>query len=112
MEISKHTLAGPGVTALETPNKEGVIAPEYLVVHFTAGRSAQASVDWLCNPAARASAHVVIGRDGKICQLVPFNLKAWHAGVSAWAGRTGLNSCSIGVELDNAGKLQKVGNRY
>ena len=29
--------------------------------------------------------------------------RAWHAGVSKWRGRTGLNDYSIGIELDNNG---------
>lgn len=55
---------------------------------------------------------MVIGRDGEIFQLLPFDLKAWHAGKSYHAGRVNLNDCSIGIELDNAGELQRVGDRY
>lgn len=58
----------------------GVITPEYLVIHFTAGRNAQSAIDHFRDPSARVSAHVVIGRQGEICQVVPFNRKAWHAG--------------------------------
>ena len=112
MEVSNHRLVGAGVTQVDTPNKSGPITPEYLIIHYTAGRSGQSSVNHFLNPAAQASAHLVIGRQGEIWQLVPFNQKAWHAGVSAWSGRSGLNSFSIGIELDNAGKLQKVGDHY
>ena len=45
-------------------------------------------------------------------QLLPFDVKAWHAGKSFHAGRVNLNDCSIGIELDNAGELQRVGDRY
>jgi len=110
MKIRNHRLQG--VTYVETPNKGGPIEPQYLVFHFTAGRNAQASIDWLRNPQAQASAHLVVGRDGSITQLVPFNLKAWHAGASHWEGLTGLNSYSIGIEMDNAGRLTKVGTTY
>jgi N-acetylmuramoyl-L-alanine amidase len=64
------------------------------------------------DPEAKASAHIVLDRSGKIWQMVPFRRKAWHAGTSAWAGRHGLNDFSIGIEIDNAGRLQKVGSRY
>jgi N-acetylmuramoyl-L-alanine amidase len=79
------------------------------VIHFTAGRSPQESVSWLTNAAARASAHLVIGRDGSVTQLLPFDRVAWHAGASEWEGLSGLNRHSIGIELDNAGRLTRQG---
>ena len=90
---------------IPTGNAGGPLTPEFLVMHYTAGGSAKGAIDWLCNPASKASAHLVIGRDGSVTQLVPFNRQAWHAGRSRWQGRTGLNKCSIGMELDNAGLL-------
>jgi N-acetylmuramoyl-L-alanine amidase len=110
MKISNHWLQG--AKRVETPNRSGPIEPSYLIFHFTAGRSAQQSIEWLCNPQAQASAHLVLGRDGSLTQLAPFNVKTWHAGVSHWEGLTGLNSHSIGVEMDNAGRLTKVGSSY
>jgi N-acetylmuramoyl-L-alanine amidase len=112
MDIRDHRLVDTDVTMLDTPNKDGQINPEYLVIHYTAGRSGESSVSHFQDPAAQASAHLVIGREGKLWQLVPFNMKAWHAGISSWAGRDGVNNFSIGIELDNAGKLQKVGEQY
>ena len=105
LRIVAHLLKGRTVNFVETPNKGGVIDPKYLVFHYTAGRNAQASIDWLTNPDAKASAHLVVGRDGKITQLAPFNIKTWHAGRSAWDGLSGINTHSIGVEMDNAGPL-------
>ena len=112
MEIRDHVLVDTGVRIVDTPNKGGTITPEYLIMHYTAGVDADSSVQHFCTPSANASAHVVIGRDGRVCQVVPFNRRAWHAGESAWAGRDGLNGFSIGIELDNAGKLVKVGDQY
>ena len=97
---------------VESPNRGGTIQPRFLIIHFTAGRSAQSSIDWLTNSAAKASAHVVIGRDGLITQLVPFNRRAWHAGRSSWRGLDGMNDYSIGIELDNAGELTHQGNQW
>jgi N-acetylmuramoyl-L-alanine amidase len=34
---------------------------------------------------------------------VPEARRAWHAGVSAWDGEPDVNSCSIGIEIANAG---------
>jgi N-acetylmuramoyl-L-alanine amidase len=109
--LSNHRLEGNKVNYLETPNTSGPIQPQYLVFHYTAGRSAQASVDWLTNPAAKASAHLVVARDGTITQLAPLTTKTWHAGVSHWDGRTGLNQYAIGIEMDNAGPLTAMGDK-
>ena len=111
MEVRDHWLFGENVVLEETSNMGGGITPEYLVMHFTAGRSAESSVTHFKDPSVQVSAHVVIGREGGIWQVVPFNRKAWHAGQSAWAGREGLNGFSIGIEFDNAGKLTKVGEK-
>ncbi len=48
----------------------------------------------------RVSSHVYIRRTGDIIQFVPFNRRAWHAGVSSFAGRSGCNDYSIGIELE------------
>ncbi len=110
MKIKAHKLFqddGSPVPFKRSPNQSsGTISPRFLVMHYTAGASAESSVQWLTNPAAKASAHLVIGRDGSITQLVDFNRKAWHAGKSSWRGVIGLNSYSIGIELDNPGILQ------
>ena len=86
--------------------------PHLIVVHYTAGASLESSVNWLSDPRAKASAHLVIGKNGDIVQLVPFNKKAWHAGKSSWKGKTNINKYSIGIELDNAGKLIKRADGY
>lgn len=116
MFVKNHRLFKGETSAVEfvrSPNYQGDIQRlEYLVIHFTAGISAASSISWLTDPRAKASAHLVIGRDGSITQLVPFNKRAWHAGNSAWASRIGLNSYSIGIELDNAGKLHRVGQQW
>jgi N-acetylmuramoyl-L-alanine amidase len=112
LSIQDHLLQGDQVTQRQTPNRGSPLVPQYLVMHYTAGSSASSSADWLCNPAAKASAHVVLGRAGEIIQLAPFNVVTWHAGISHWAGLTGMNNFSIGIEMDNAGILRKVGDRY
>jgi N-acetylmuramoyl-L-alanine amidase len=112
LSIEDHRLVGDDVSFVETPNQGGALAPRYLVFHYTAGKSATSSINWLTNPESKASAHIVLGRDGSITQLAPFNVKTWHAGVSHWDGLSGLNSYAIGIEMDNAGPLTKVGNKY
>jgi N-acetylmuramoyl-L-alanine amidase len=77
--------------------------PELIVIHYTAMESAQAAIDWLCNPEAEVSAHYVIAPGGKITQLVAEEMRAWHAGVGSWQGKGDVNSRSIGIELSNKG---------
>jgi AmpD protein len=48
----------------------------------------------------KVSAHYLIERDGGVIQYVDTDKKAWHAGVSSFLGRDGLNPYSIGVELE------------
>lgn len=48
----------------------------------------------------RVSAHCLIRRDGEIIQYVPFNKRAWHAGLSNYQGREKCNDFSIGIELE------------
>jgi N-acetyl-anhydromuramoyl-L-alanine amidase len=48
----------------------------------------------------RVSAHVLVRRDGEPVQFVPFGLRAWHAGASAFEGRSGCNDFSVGIELE------------
>lgn len=50
----------------------------------------------------RVSAHLFLRRDGDTIQFVPFHRRAWHAGVSRWAGRERCNDFSIGVELEGS----------
>jgi len=117
MKVEEHRLIADDdkpVPYLKSPNQTRgrTIDPEVLVIHYTAGASARSSIAWLCNEQAKASAHLVIGRDGSVTQLVDFNRKAWHAGVSRWNDREGVNNFSIGIELANAGVLQGEPGRW
>jgi N-acetylmuramoyl-L-alanine amidase len=111
MQIANNKLTGDQARFQLSPNHGAAFkapGPDTLVIHFTAGASLESSVRSLSDPASKASAHVVVGRDGKIVQLVPFDTVAWHAGVSSFQGRTGFNRFSIGIEIDNAGRLTQT----
>lgn len=117
IKITDHILVDEQgkVSFHETPNVSGPFKtgyPDTIVIHYTAGASLQSSVSWLRNPAAKASAHLVIGKSGEVVQLSPFNIRTWHAGASSWKGRTSLNQYSIGIELDNAGMLVQTPDGY
>ena len=88
----------------------GMLFPRrFLVIHFTAGWTGDSSIEAMRE--RRLSAHLVIDRDGKITQCVPFNRVAFHAGSSAWRDPKtnvlyrGLNHHAIGIELANCGDL-------
>jgi N-acetylmuramoyl-L-alanine amidase len=99
---------GKQVPFKESPNVGGALkAPSLLVMHYTAAQNASGSVSWLCNPAAKASAHLVVDQAGNATQLVNFGRIAWHAGISSWKKRVGCNSFSIGIEMANPGPLTK-----
>ena len=60
----------------------------------------------------RVSAHCVIWRDGQIFQYVPFEKRAWHAGVSQFAGRERCNDFSIGIELEGTDNIPYTEQQY
>jgi N-acetylmuramoyl-L-alanine amidase len=78
-------------------------AVDTLILHYTGMPTAAAAMERLRDPATKVSAHYLIDEDGTVVRLVPEERRAWHAGVSEWHGRAGLNDCSIGLELVNPG---------
>ena len=62
-----------------------------IVIHITdGGANINGTIGWFKNPAAKVSAHYVIGQDGEVVQMVAHNDVAWHAGSA--------NGTSIGIE--------------
>jgi N-acetyl-anhydromuramyl-L-alanine amidase AmpD len=63
-----------------------------IIIHYTASLNIDGTIAWFKNDEiANVSAHFVIGRDGRIVQMVRLNNIAWHA--------RGHNQDSIGIEL-------------
>jgi AmpD protein len=60
----------------------------------------------------RVSAHCLIRRDGEIVQYVPFDKRAWHAGVSVYQGRERCNDFSIGIELEGTDTIPYTDEQY
>jgi N-acetylmuramoyl-L-alanine amidase len=77
--------------------------PDMIVLHYTGLADAPAALRLLCSPRSELSAHYVVLEDGRVVQCVAEARRAWHAGVSAWADETDINSCSIGIEVVNPG---------
>jgi AmpD protein len=63
-------------------------------------------LDWDAHPyfqrirGTEVSSHFYVRRDGELWQFVSCDARAWHAGASAWRGRTNCNDDSIGIELE------------
>jgi N-acetylmuramoyl-L-alanine amidase len=117
IEITNHILDEQHAKYVESPNhggKQNMANVDTIVIHYTAGPSAQSAINTFKDPNARfkPSAHLVIDFNGGVIQMVPFNVKANHAGESEHLGRKWMNNYSIGIEIVNAGNLKKVGNRY
>jgi AmpD protein len=109
-----------GVNRVESPNfnqrPPGVVA-DLIVVHGISLPPGEFGGPWIdrlfCNTLRPdihpyfakvagnpVSAHLLIRRGGEVTQYVPFHQRAWHAGNSNYAGRTGCNDFSIGIELE------------
>ena len=81
-----------------------------IVIHYTAGYTAQEAVDVLTTIKRQASAHYVIDRDGTVFQLVKEADVAGHAGCIESEMLAGgkcympdMNQESIGIEVTNLG---------
>lgn len=82
----------------------------YIVLHYTV-------LDWekslkVLTTGGQVSAHYLV-RDKPVASyaLVDENRRAWHAGLSYWAGNTNLNSASIGIEIVNPGFVDTPAGR-
>lgn len=96
-----------------TPHKNGykskppIDRPRFVVMHFTTGTKIESTVSHFIDGSSGVSTHLLIGRDGRVIQFLPFNKVAQHCGYSYWERLSNLNYYSIGIELDNAGLLSR-----
>src|ERR1700761_4110062 len=90
---------------MPSPNHDdrGGAVIDMLVLHYTGMKTARDALERLCDPAAKVSAHYTVDEDGTVYVHVPEARRAWHAGISSWAGITDVNARSIGIELVNPG---------
>lgn len=95
----------PDNRKLPSPNctKEN-IPVEFLVLHYTAV-DLQTTLNIFLDPQCQVSAHLVIGEDGSVIEMVDCMEgkahRAWHAGESRWESWQAFNDFSIGIELVN-----------
>ncbi len=74
-----------------------------VVLHYTGMKTGGEALERLCSAEAGVSAHYLVEEDGRVFSLVPEYRRAWHAGVSSWAGEADINSVSVGIEIVNPG---------
>ncbi|QHS62300.1 N-acetylmuramoyl-L-alanine amidase [Chitinophaga agri] len=77
--------------------------PNYVIIHHTAQGSCDTTFNTFTLPRTQVSAHYVVCKDGTVNHMLNDYLRAWHAGLAKWGNVTDMNSCSIGIELDNNG---------
>lgn len=106
---SVMTMVGcTGMATVESANQNSRVS--IIVIHHTTADFGD-SVRILTKPSRNpVSSHYLIPEPGdpsyedstlKTYQLVDESRRAWHAGDSYWAGKSGLNDQSIGIELVN-----------
>ncbi|PJB73506.1 MAG: N-acetylmuramoyl-L-alanine amidase [Alphaproteobacteria bacterium CG_4_9_14_3_um_filter_47_13] len=83
--------------------------PSYIILHYTETRTLQEAEGYFlgCREhpgGGRVSTHYMIDEDGTIIQYVNERHRAWHAGVSYWAGNDDMNVRAVGIELVNPGR--------
>jgi len=93
---------------VESSNQNSRI--DYIVIHATSENFAESLRLLTTRTANSVSSHYLVpeindptypGRSLRVYSLVPEQRRAWHAGVSFWAGEVGLNDRSIGIEIVN-----------
>ena len=108
--IDDHKLQGDDVSFIPSPNVSGKFKPgrpDTIIIHYTAGASADSAVRTFQREDTKVSAHLIIDFGGEVIQMVDFDTIAWHAGRSQLGDRRGFNSYSIGFEIVNAGLLEE-----
>ena len=82
----------------------GIRKPNFVIIHYTAQDSIQQTLHTFTVAVSQVSAHYVIAKSGEIFHMVNDYLRANQAGVGKWGSVTDMNSCSVGIEIDNNGR--------
>ena len=83
---------------------------KFIVLHYTASPSIFGVTETFHRNGT--SAHFLVENDGKIFTYVdPYKRVAYHAGSSSWAGRSGINHYSIGIEHSGLGYTTQQGEK-
>lgn len=115
LKIKDHFIVGDNTSYLLSSNTSGNLDMnniKALIINYTASGDISQSAKFLTDSSVKASTHILIDRDGKIIQLLPFDFIGWHAGASQFKGLTNFNDKSIAIELINWGVLTESDGKY
>jgi N-acetylmuramoyl-L-alanine amidase len=103
LTLSDNFIKGKGTEYLLSYNARKRFNQDELttiVIHSSFSYNIQGTARFLSDTiAGKASAHILIDRDGKVIQQVPFNFLCYHA--------REFSKSSIGIELINIGEVRK-----
>jgi N-acetyl-anhydromuramyl-L-alanine amidase AmpD len=88
----------------------GPVRKDLIVLHHTAGGSAESTFTWWKTDPRRIATAYLVERDGTICEVFPPEAWACHLGVKG-AGKQ-MDRRSIGIELASEGGLLERGGRF
>lgn len=72
-----------------------------IVLHSTVAPTIEETAAIFLDPKSKVSAHYVVGKNGRVVQMVPIERRAWHAGISELEGAPHVNDYSVGIEMVN-----------
>ena len=82
-------------------NTRGAQTVKVIVLHADASPNEKGCLSWLQSSESKVSYHALVGRDGKVYTVVPYDRRAWHAGKSEWNGHKDVNGVSVGLCFSN-----------
>lgn len=82
-------------------NTRGAQTVKVIVLHADASPTEKGCLSWLQSSESKVSYHALVGRDGKIYTVVPYDRRAWHAGKAVWNGEKDVNGVSVGLCFSN-----------
>lgn len=103
---------GEQVEFEKSPHTAGRLEPRFIFIHYTEGQTVEGTIDWMLDPDSYCSSHFIVGKDGRVVQVVPLDKQALHTGPSSWKNFDGMAPHSIGVELDSPGPIVQVDGEW
>lgn len=72
-----------------------------IILHADAAPTEKSCLSWVQSSESKVSYHALVGRDGKVYTIVPYDRRAWHSGKGEWSGIKDINGISIGLCFSN-----------